>query len=799
MTLPQGLEGQERAYDTRTLELAKVLEMLAAQTSFGAGRELAEALEPSEDAEEVQRRLAETAEARELLDIQPSLTLGGARDIRAHIDRAQLGGLLQPHELLDIHATIRVGRQWRSAFSRLRERLPTLARHTDKIRGNEALSVAIESAIDDSGEISDRASLKLRDIRTQKRIAQDRLMTRLQAMINNTDIREALQDGIVTQRNGRYVLPVRAEMRTRIRGIVHDQSSSGATLFIEPLDLVDVGNKVRELDLEERDEVERILRDLSVAVSAARPDLVVTLEMLANLDLARAKALLADSMHASQPTISDTRRTHPVFRLINARHPLLGERAVPSSIELGSAFDVLLITGPNTGGKTVALKTVGLLMLMGQCGLHIPAEPGSSITVFRRIFADIGDEQSIEQSLSTFSGHVANIVRMLQNLSAPTLVLMDELGAGTDPLEGAALARAIIDRLRRPGILTIATSHYSELKTYANETPRVSNASVEFDVETLRPTYRLQIGLPGQSNALAIARRLGMPPEILQAAEHNVGPEALKMEELLDEIADERRAAEVERMDAQRERDAAILALREAQQALADAERERSDVFERAAAEAQRELDAARREINRLLTSARRSGGQAPEIAQAAEALTQVAAPRAPQAASRPRVLQAPVTGPALRVGGTARVRTLGAVGTVLSMDGGNAEVEVGGMRVRTRVADLQPVSSRELGRDRGPAPAAVTVHASGGSTVATELHLRGLRVEEALEQLDRYLHDAAMTGVHRARIVHGKGTGAVRRAVWDALARHPLVNNFEQATAEEGGGGVTIVGISRV
>jgi DNA mismatch repair protein MutS2 len=654
--------------------------------------------------------------------------------------------------------------------------------------------VAIESAIDDSGEIADRASTKLRELRTQKRVAQDRLMTRLQAMIANADIREALQDGIVTQRNGRYVLPVRADMRTRVRGIVHDQSSSGATVFIEPLDLVDVGNRVRELDLEERDEVERILRELSVAVAAARPDLLVTLEMLANLDLARAKALLAEAMLAQEPAIDDTGRTRPALLLRDARHPLLGERAVPSTIELGRDFDVLLITGPNTGGKTVALKTVGLLTLMGQCGMHLPTDAGSSIPVFRRIFADIGDEQSIEQSLSTFSGHVANIVRMVRNLSAPSLVLVDELGAGTDPLEGAALARAIIDRLRRPGILTIATSHYSELKTFANETPRVSNASVEFDVETLRPTYRLQIGLPGQSNALAIARRLGMPPEILQAAEQNVGPQALRMEELLDEIQDERRSAEAERLDAQRERDAAIAALREAQQALADAERERTEVFERAASEAQRELDAARREINRLLTSARRGGSQAPEIAQAAEELTQVAAPRVPRS-TRP-VAPRPIEGPALRVGGSVRVRTLGAVGTVLGLDdNGNAEVEVSGMRVRTRTADLQPLSRTERARESSQ----VTLHSVTTPTVTTELHLRGLRVDEALEQLDRYLHDAAMTGVPRARIVHGKGTGAIRRAVWDALAKHPLVNSFELATNEEGGAGVTVVGLGRI
>jgi DNA mismatch repair protein MutS2 len=794
MTLSADEAQHERGFDTRTLELPKILDMLAGHASFAAGRELAVALEPSDDPDEVRRRLRETAEARELLTLQPSLTMGGARDVRPTIDRAQLGGLLQPHELLDIHATVRVGRQWRSAFSRLRERLPTLGYHTDRIRGNDSLTVAIESAIDDSGEIADRASNKLRELRTQKRVAQDRLMTRLQAMIANSDIREALQDGIVTQRNGRYVLPVRAEMRTRVRGIVHDQSSSGATVFIEPLDLVDVGNRVRELDLEERDEVERILRELSVAVAAARPDLLVTLEMLANLDLARAKALLAEAMLAREPALNDTGRTRPALVLRDARHPLLGERAVPSTIELGQDFDVLLITGPNTGGKTVALKTVGLLALMGQCGMHLPTDEGSSIPVFRRIFADIGDEQSIEQSLSTFSGHVANIVRMMRNLSAPSLVLVDELGAGTDPLEGAALARAIIDRLRRPGILTIATSHYSELKTFANETPRVSNASVEFDVETLRPTYRLQIGLPGQSNALAIARRLGMPPEVLQAAEQNVGPQALRMEELLDEIQEERRSTEAERLDAQRERDAAIAALREAQQALADAERERSDVFERAAAEAQRELDAARREINRLLTSARRSGSQATELAQAAEELSQVTTPRVPRSA-RP-VPPRPMDGPALRVGGSVRVRTLGAVGTVLGLDdNGNAEVEVGGMRVRTRTGDLQPLSRTERFRE----PSAVTVHSAATPIVSTELQLRGLRVDEALEQLDKYLHDAAMTGVPRARIVHGKGTGAIRRAVWDALAKHPLVNSFELASAEEGGAGVTVVGLGRI
>lgn len=792
MTQPDEGPARPRAFDSSTLELPKVLEMLAAQTSFSAGRAAAHDLEPSTDLAEVRRRQRETSEARELQTLQPSLGLGGAHDIRPQLERAALGGILQPHELLDIAATIRVARQWRSAFLRLRDRLPTLGQSTDRLRGHEHLTSAIEAAIDDSGEISDRASPRLHQIRTGRRVAQDRLLARLQAMLANNDIREALQDAIITQRNGRYVLPVRADMRARVRGIVHDQSSSGVTLFVEPLDLVDVGNRVRELDLEERSEVERILRALSVQIAGARVDLTMTVECLATLDVARAKARLAESMHASEPTIDGRGRTRPLLSLRQARHPLLGERAVPSSPELGRDFDTLVITGPNTGGKTVALKTVGLLALMAQSGLHIPADDGSTLPVFERIYADIGDEQSIEQSLSTFSAHVANIIRMFRDLTPPALVLMDELGAGTDPLEGAALARALLDRLRRPGVLTIATTHYSELKTYANETERVSNASVEFDVESLRPTYRLQIGLPGQSNALAIARRLGMSEDILRSAESWLGPQALHMEQLLDEIRTERQSAAEERANAQRDRVAAERVRREAEESLAEAERLEGEAYAEAAATADRELEALRREANRLLTRARQTGAAPEEVEEAAATLRTMRPPRPPA----PRRVPQPIQGPALRVGGSARVRTLGAVGTVRALhDDGEAEVDVSGMRVRTRIRDLEPVSRAERPREMVQVSAA----ARSALTVPTELHLRGLRVDEALEQLDRYLHDAAMAGVPRVRIVHGKGTGAVRRAVWDALAKHPLVRNFELAAPAEGGAGVTVVDVTTV
>src|ERR671933_836162 len=462
-----------------TLEFDVVRELLARHTSFSAGRELALSLLPAAVLEEALRRQAATAEALKLPGLRPGLHLGGVHDIRPLVELAQVGGSLAPEELLDVASTVRAARAWRRGLGPLADETPTLLELADAyLSDHPGLAEDIQEAIGESGEVLDSASPALARIRGELRGAHDRLVSRLREIMAAPPFRDVVQDPVVTQRNGRYVIPIRAESRGQVPGIVHDQSASGATLFVEPLAVVDMGNRWRTLILDEQ----------------------------------------------------------PVLQLRNARHPLLSGTVVPISLELGGEFDLLLITGPNTGGKTVALKTAGLLTLMAQAGLFVPADEGSLVAVFERVQADIGDEQSLQQSLSTFSSHISRIVRMLRQADSCSLILLDELGAGTDPQEGAAIARALLDSLRECGAYVIATTHYPELKTYAQATERVENASVEFDLQTLSPTYRLMIGTPGRSNALAIAERLGMPTDVLHAARGYLSPQVVESEALLAQI-----------------------------------------------------------------------------------------------------------------------------------------------------------------------------------------------------------------------------------------------------------------------
>src|SRR5579859_1775393 len=523
----------EQSFAVKTLEFDAVRELLARHTSFSAGRALALELLPTPQIEEARRRQTATAEALKLPGLRPGLHLGGVHDVRPLAERARVGGVLGPEELLDVASTVRGARAWRRGLAPLRDETPTLLELADVYLGDHpGLVEDIQDAIGEGGEVLDSASPALGRIRTELRTAHDRLVTRLRDIMAVPPFRDVVQDPVVTQRAGRYVIPIRAESRGQVPGIVHDQSASGATLFVEPLAVVEMGNRWRSLILEEQREVERILRALSQEVGEQADALTRSVEGLAQIDLARARAALAEQHRGSAPELVSLPRPagQPVLRLLNARHPLLPGEVVPISLDVGGDFDLLLITGPNTGGKTVALKTAGLLSLMAQAGLFIPADEGSLVAVFERVQADIGDEQSLQQSLSTFSSHISRIVRMLRDADSCSLILLDELGAGTDPQEGAAIARALLDFLRERGAYVVATTHYPELKSYAEATPRVQNASVEFDVQTLSPTYRLMIGTPGRSNALAIAERLGMPAEVLARArtrseERRVGKE----------------------------------------------------------------------------------------------------------------------------------------------------------------------------------------------------------------------------------------------------------------------------------
>ncbi|MGE3271111.1 MAG: endonuclease MutS2 [Chloroflexota bacterium] len=794
------------SYSLGPLEFAKVREMVAARTSFSAGRELAEALEPSADAFIVDRWQQTTEEARRLPTLKPGLTLGGAHDIRTVTQRADLGGILQPHELLDVASTIRVARIWRSTVVRLRESMPMLANISARLADLLRVEEEILRAIDPGGEVRDEASPKLHQVRRDLRIARDRMMSQLQSLLSS--LRTSLTDAVITQRNGRYVLPVRAGDRGQVRGIVHDQSASGQTLFIEPMPIVEAGNRIRGLESEERHEVERILRELSNRVAIHRTELDGSVEALAELDLHLAKGRLGDDMNAVRPILNDLPRRgqKPVVRLFEARHPLLTGKVVPLTLELGGQFDVLVITGPNTGGKTVALKTVGLLSLMAQAGLQIPAGEGSEVAIFQRVFADIGDEQSIEQSLSTFSSHITHIVQMLEPADAATLVVLDELGAGTDPQEGSALARSILLYLRDRGAFVIGTTHYSELKAFAHGTARVENASVEFDTRTLAPTYRLLVGVPGRSNALAIAGRLGVPPEVIEHARSLLSPETVQTEELLAEVQRERRAAEAAKRDARREASEADKLRRRLRDEVRRTEQERAEILRQARQESEQLLAELRREADRRLRELTASGGERRRLREAAESVRALEVPHrpAPEPFHEPVVEEAPVEigPPDIRVGEEVVIPRIGMAATIVHLDdNGDAELNVRGMRVRVKAAELaeaRPASRKDRQDARQPShqdgPPILVRGTSAPTAPSMQLDLRGLRRDEAAEALERYLNDAYLAGLRMVRIVHGKGSGAVRAAVREQLTGHALVSRFQTADQRDGGDGATEV-----
>jgi DNA mismatch repair protein MutS2 len=751
--------------------------------------------------------------------------------VRPLVRRAGVGGVLQPSELLDVASTAHAVGVMKSTVLAYDEELPTLAGVARRLGEHGAVVEAVEQAIGDAGEVLDSASLALRQIRIQVRGAYDRLMSKLQELLGSPAYRTALQEPIITMREGRYVLPIKVEYRNQVRGVVHDQSASGATLFVEPLAVLDLTNRWRELQIEEQREVERVLAALSRLVGDDHYGLEASVEALAELDLHLGMARLADEQRASAPKLRAPRATSPqpptlgrgsvppsppgreaggedrrgVLRLVEARHPLLTGEVVPITVELGTDFDVLLITGPNTGGKTVALKTIGLLALMAQCGMQLPAADGSYSTVFGGIYADIGDEQSIEQSLSTFSSHVTRIVDVLQEADARSLVLLDELGAGTDPQEGSALARAILAYLQERGSYVVATTHYSELKTYAHLTPRVENASVEFNLETLSPTYRLSIGLPGRSNALAIATRLGMPQDVIGGARELLSPADVEVEHLLAEIQRERAAAAEAREAAARAAEDArkLMARRERQ--VAAVEQEREAIWRRARQESEAMLAELRREVQRELAAARAAGADRATVAEVGERvgeLAPVSVPETPQWRRTRATPPSPRT-PVLAVGARVGVPRLNARGTVrsLSADGRDAEVDVGGLRVRVKTAELAAPEAVEDGGEVDRTPSVTftsqplpNVLPSPSRPVPLQLDLRGQRAAEAVEAVERYLDDAYLAGLPSARIIHGHGTGAVRQAVRELLSRHSLVRSWAPADARQGGNGATEV-----
>nr|MBI2904244.1 endonuclease MutS2 [Chloroflexota bacterium] len=605
------------AKSLRTLELPKILDRLAGYCSFSAGEALALALRPTADLGEARRGQQQTAEARKLLSVKTDTSIGGARDVRPPVANAARGAVLLPAEILDIKNTLIAGRALKRTLGRLGDQFPRLAVIASGIDDCPGIVEAIGRTLDERGEVLSSASEKLADIRREVRVAHDRLLQKLQTILGSSRYTAYLQDLLITQRDGRYVIPLKAEHKGKLRGIIHDQSASGATLFVEPLATVELNNAWRQLQLQEQEEIRRILAELCALIGEQAQAIQYNVEALAELDLAFAKAKYADALHASEPTLHDFHaptpappHSHPgsIIKLRAARHPLLDpSTVVPVDFVLDDQTYIVVITGPNTGGKTVSLKTVGLLALMAQCGLHIPAQSGSELSLFEGIYADIGDEQSIEQNLSTFSSHVTNIIGLLKNADARSLVILDELGAGTDPTEGSALARALLSYLLDMGVTTLATTHYPELKVYAHTTPGVANASVEFDLETLAPTYHLTIGLPGRSNAFAIAQRLGLDTTIIADARTLMPATDLEAEKLLDEIHRQRDLARHERALAEAVRADALTLEAELTRRLEHIEDERRAILDsardEAAAEAQT-LQTQIRELRRRLQTA---------------------------------------------------------------------------------------------------------------------------------------------------------------------------------------------------
>ncbi|MDQ2691615.1 MAG: endonuclease MutS2, partial [Chloroflexota bacterium] len=792
------------------LEYPKILERLRAFCDFSASMELARALEPTSSHELAVARLQETAEARKLFSVQ-DIGIGGAHDIRPAADLAARGGVLDPQQLLDVKSTLISCRELKKSLERKTDEFPRLAQIAIGLPEAHGMVDAISRVLSDRGEVLDSASPKLATLRREIKIAHDRLMSRLQKYL--TESGNKLQEPIITQRDGRYVIPLRAEFKGQIKAVVHDQSSSGATLFVEPLPVVELNNKVRELQLQERDEERRILYELSAQIGEHREELTYGVENLAMLDLIFAKAKYAEELKASEPLLKEMpgRKSPksnpsdlqpvppdmPTLRLMQARHPLLDpQTVVPIDVDPRPGTRAVIITGPNTGGKTVSLKTVGLFALMAQSGLHIPAQSGSELPCFHAVYADIGDEQSIEQSLSTFSGHITNIIRILKEIDQRSLVIFDELGAGTDPQEGAALARAIVSFLLETGCTTLVATHYPELKTFAHSTEGVVNASLEFDIKSLRPTYHLTIGLPGRSNALLIAQRLGLPQPIIESARGEINPDNLRADKLLDDIRKERNRTSRERQKLEKARDRLESQTHDLEKRLEKIEDERREVLAKARAEGELEVAVLKKNIESLKSQLKRARQPLQALKEIEEKVEEIEEKIEAPVVRRPtidrRTPSSTIHRP-LALGERVTVNTLNAEGIITALGESDAEVQIGSLRVRARLADLVRKTGDPVVSESIPVSNQQSTEGSGRAAISStkspgiELNLRGKLVEEGLEELDRYLERAYSAGLLFVRIVHGKGTGKLREAVRSALRSSPYVTSFEEPKENEG------------
>ncbi len=784
----------------QALEYGRVSALLAEHTTWSPGRRLALALSPSCRTRTVARWQLETAEAKALVG-KESVPMGGLRDIRSTVSRAERGAVLAADELLEVASTAGGASRLRGFLLRRAEHYPALSGWADLMSDTAELAHGIQHAIDDEGVVRDRASSRLAALRKRLQILNDRVRERMEAMIRSAETRSLLQEPVVTLRGGRYVIPVRREHRARVPGLVHDQSGSGATLFIEPQVVVELNNARRQAESEEREEVRRILAELSGRVAGSARRLRENQGYMTRLDLALARGKLSWSMDAVAPELGSAG-----LELEEARHPLLGRDAVPITLSLSPTCRIVVVTGPNTGGKTVSLKTVGLMVVMAQAGMQLPVAR-AALPIFRRLFVDIGDEQGLEQSLSTFSSHLRNVVPVTREADASSLVLLDELGAGTDPLEGSALAMAVLEELLSRGAFALASTHYSELKSFAFLQEGLDNASMEFDPETLAPTFRLVMGMPGRSNAFEIAARLGMPPEVLVRAGEHMSREDTRSEDLISRMHQAHRQRQDMEKYAARDRAAAQELKSQWQQKLQRLEQQRAAQLELARQKAGELVEQAKREsallVERLRELERQAQGGAVSAreweqvrARLSELEREVRVPPPLESAGQDALLR-PHLGP-WGPGDAVVVISLSQQGRVVSPPDEQEQmlVQVGSIRMRIPAADaaLPPESAPSPPQPRSTVSRGGSLGRAKAAGVSSEVHVRGLVAEEALEVVDKYLDDALLAGLKRVRIVHGKGTGTLRRVVSQYLESHPQVTGFAAAEPRDGGLGATEV-----
>ena len=787
----------QKAY--KALEYYKIINMLTDKASSSMGKEICKKTEPSTDIDEIRHMQTQTKDALTRLFQKGNISFGSVKDVRGSLKRLEIGRSLGIGELLAICSLLENTNRVK-AYSRS-ERGDSLPDSLDgmfkALEPLTPLTTEIRRCILSEDEISDDASSNLRQIRRNMKIAGDRIHTQLSSLVNGS-ARNYLQDSVITMRNGRYCIPVKAEYKGQVPGMVHDQSSTGSTLFIEPMAIVKLNNDIRELELEEQKEIEVILSNLSQMTAEQTDSIRADLNIMVQLDVIFARASLAMDMNATEPIFNDEGR----IRLKQARHPLIDKKkAVPIDIRLGDDFDLLVVTGPNTGGKTVSLKTVGLLTLMGQSGLHIPTLDRSELALFEEVYADIGDEQSIEQSLSTFSSHMTNVVSFLKKANRHSLVLFDELGAGTDPTEGAALAIAILSHLHEQGIRTMATTHYSELKVYALSTPGVENACCEFDVETLRPTYRLLIGVPGKSNAFAISSKLGLPDYIIDKAKEQISEQDESFEDVLSSLESSRVTIENERREIEQYKQevASLKSEMESKQEKLNEQRDR--IIRQANEEAHAVLREAKEYADQTMKMFHKFQKDHVDLSavekerqnlrkrmnKAEKGMTQKTAAQKPKKE---------LTAKDISLGDAVKVLSMNLKGTVSSRpdNKGFLFVQMGIIRSKVHISDLELIDEAEITTPTMQRTGAGKIRMSKSAHVSTEINLLGKTVDEAVAELDKYLDDAYIAHLKSVRIVHGKGTGALRKGVHNYLKRQKHVDSFRLGEFGEGDAGVTIV-----